>query len=276
MQPTSRYVTCENREIHFLDWGSGEVVFCVHGLARTGRDFDPFAAALCDRYRLIAIDWLGRGFSQWSPDPASEYAMDFYGRLARAFLDEIGVERVRWVGTSMGGAIGMHAAAGALADRISHLVLNDIGPQLEPAAVDRIKTYVGNPPDFATLTEFELYLRTIYQPFGDLGDAEWRRMAETSARRRDDGRITVHYDPNIAMQFSGRPADYDLWADYDRVTAPTLLLRGANSDLLSQAVAEEMTRRGPRARLSIIDGCGHAPTLGVAAQISLVADFLAS
>ncbi|HEY8554787.1 MAG TPA: alpha/beta hydrolase [Burkholderiales bacterium] len=277
--PRSHYLTCCGREIHYVEWGASNrpPVVMWHGLARTGRDFDTLAAALADRYRVICPDTIGRGLSQWSPLPDAEYCLDFYVRIAQALLDQLGIERVRWVGTSMGGALGMRAAATVLRGRITHLVLNDIGPEIRATpGADRIVSYVGNPPAFQTLTAYEAYLRTVYKPYGWQSDEEWRRMAETSARRLPDGRITVHYDPAIMRQFVAHPDDYQQWQYYDRLEIPTLLLRGESSDLLARPVAEEMTRRGPRAELVEIAGCGHAPALNVPDQIERVGRFLAT
>jgi pimeloyl-ACP methyl ester carboxylesterase len=276
--PTSRYLRCCDREVHYLEWGdpTASAVLMWHGLARTGRDFDALAVALAPTYRVICPDMIGRGLSQWSPLPDAEYCLDFYSRIALALVDQLGIERLRWVGTSMGGALGLRAGATALESRITHLVLNDIGPAgaAGPGAA-RIIAYVGNPPTFATMTEFEATLREVYKPFGWLSDAQWRRLTETSARRLANGRITTHYDPAIVRQFAAHPDDYLQWGYYDRLTMPTLLLRGANSDLLASDVAQEMTRRGPRAELVEIAGCGHAPALNVPDQIELIRQFLA-
>lgn len=276
--PASRYLRCEGRELHYTEWGAPHAPPLVmwHGLARTGRDFDELAQALAPDYRIICPDTIGRGLSQWSPDPVAEYRLDFYARLARALLDGLALASVRWVGTSMGGAIGMHAAATTLRDRISRLVVNDIGPELPRAAVQRILDYAGDPPAFDTVTELETWLRAAYKPYGWQSDEQWRRMAETSMRRLPDGRVTAHYDPAIVGQFSHHPDDYDRWSGYDSLRMPLLLLRGAESDLLLPEVAEAMTRRGPRAQRIDFPDCGHAPALNVAPQIEAVRQFLAA
>jgi pimeloyl-ACP methyl ester carboxylesterase len=277
MQPSSHYVLCEGREIHYVEWGSKDAPPLVmsHGLARTGRDFDDIAAALADTYRIICPDMIGRGLSQWSAHPDEEYRLAFYARIAQALVDQLGFDTVRWIGTSMGGAIGTVAGASTLKGRISHLVLNDNGPALAAAAIERIKTYAGNPPQFDTVTGFEGFLRTVYKPYGWQSDAQWRRMTETSVRRLPNGKVTPHYDPAMVRQFIVHPHDYDLWDEYDALDMPALVLRGADSDLLLQETAEEMTRRGPRAQLALIPGCGHAPALNVPEQIELVRGFLA-
>ncbi len=278
--PRSRYLSCEGREIHFMDWEpetpSGPVVIAWHGLARTGRDMDPLAAHLCAQgWRVICPDTIGRGLSQWSPKPEVEYCLDFYSRIATALVDQLALKRFHWVGTSMGGAIGMVCAAGALKGRIERLVLNDIGPQLADVAVQRIRSYAGKPEAFNTVSELEQYFRTIYKPYGFLSDAQWRLLTESSTRRLPDGRVTPHYDPAMVQQFTQHPNDYDLWPTYDKIDVPVLCLRGADSDLLLADTAEAMRDRGPRALVVTIAGYGHAPALNVPEQFELVQRFLA-
>ena len=280
--PQSRYLTCEGREIHFMDWspapGTGDhgTVIAWHGLARTGRDMDPLAAHLSALgYRVICPDTIGRGLSQWSPAPKAEYCLAFYAKLARSLVDQLGLERFHWVGTSMGGAIGMVAADGLLRGRIQRLVLNDNGPKLADAALDRIRSYAGNPASFATVGELEQYFRTVYRPYGWLSDAQWTLLTESSVRRLPDGRVTPHYDPAMVTQFIEHPNDYDRWAEYDRIDVPVLCLRGAESDLLLADTAEAMRDRGPRALVVTIAGCGHAPALNIPEQLHLISRFLA-
>jgi pimeloyl-ACP methyl ester carboxylesterase len=276
--PASRYLICEGREIHFTDWGAADhpVVIAWHGLARTGRDMDPIAGALSRRFRVICPDTLGRGLSQWSPDPANEYCLSFYERLAVSLLDQLGAANCCWIGTSMGGAIGLKAAAGGLRGRIDRLVLNDIGPQLGEDAVARIRAYASRPPTFDTLTGLETFFRTIYAPWGWLSESQWRHLTETSARRLPDGRWTPHYDPAMAGQFIHHPDDYCQWDAWDRLDLPVLCLRGERSDLLLPEVAEAMRNRGPQAVVATIPGCGHAPALNTDAQIGLIERFLAA
>jgi pimeloyl-ACP methyl ester carboxylesterase len=276
MSFTSHYLSCEGREIHYTEWGAqhAETVIAWHGLARTCRDMDDIAAHLAQRYRVICPDTIGRGLSQWSADPAHEYCLDFYARLALSLTNQLGLERFHWLGTSMGGAIGTVAAAGALRGRIRRLVLNDNGPQLADAAIARIRGYAGNPASFATVTELEQYFRTIYKPYGWLSDAQWRRLTETSTRRLPDGRVTVHYDPAMVMQFTHHEDDYLRWDEWDSLDIPVLCLRGESSDLLLPETAEAMRQRGPRAVVVTIPGCGHAPALNTPQQYALVERFL--
>jgi len=278
MSPTSHYIRCENRELHYMEWGAQhhDVVIAWHGLARTGRDMDDIAEHLSTRFRVICPDTLGRGLSQWSPDPEHEYCLQFYVRLAASLVNQLGLERFHWLGTSMGGAIGTLAAATSLRGRIRRLVLNDNGPQLAPAAIQRIRSYAGNPSAFDTVSELEQYFRTVYKPYGWLSDAQWRRLTETSTRRLPDGRVTPHYDPKMVMQFTHHDDDYTLWDAWDALDVPVLCLRGADSDLLLRDTADEMRKRGPRAVVVEIPGCGHAPALNTPDQYALVERFISA
>jgi pimeloyl-ACP methyl ester carboxylesterase len=277
MTSTSNYLLCEGREIHFTEWGAvgSPVLIAWHGLARTGRDMDAIAAHLAPRYRVICPDTLGRGLSQWSPDPQAEYCNAFYVRLAVSLVNQLGLEQFDWLGTSMGGAIGTLAAAGPLRTRMRRLVLNDNGPQLAANAIQRIRSYAGNPPAFATVGELEAYFRTVYKPYGWLSDAQWRLLTETSTRRLPDGRVTPHYDPAMVMQFTHHENDYALWDAWDTLELPVLCLRGETSDLLLPEVAEQMRRRGPGAVVVTVPGCGHAPALNTPEHFAIVERFLA-
>ena len=274
---SSNYIICEGRELHYTEWGAQhrETVIAWHGLARTGRDMDDLAAHLAQRYRVICPDTIGRGLSQWSPAPEREYCLAFYEQLALALVDQLGIAQCHWLGTSMGGAIGTRAAAGALRGRVRRLILNDNGPELAAAAIARIRGYAGNPAAFATVTELEQYFRTVYKPYGALTDAQWRRLTETSVRRLPDGRVTPHYDPAMVMQFTHHADDYLQWDDWERLEIPVLCLRGESSDLLLPETAEQMRQRGPRAVVVEIAGCGHAPALNTPAQWALVERFFA-
>ena len=286
----SRYLVCAQRELHLCDWPAAPgvaargTVVAWHGLARTGRDMDELAAHLSAQgWRVICPDTLGRGLSQWAAVAKDEYCFAFYARLARELVEQLQIDRLCWVGTSMGGALGLVGAAGffepALARRVRALVLNDMGAQTSSAAIERIKAYAGQPPAFARVSELEAFLRNAYQPYGWLSEAQWRRMAETSTRRLPDGRVTLHYDPAIVGQFSHHPDDYALWPHWDALRLPVLLLRGADSDLLLPDTVAAMRQRGPGAHGLFepheIAGCGHAPALNVPAQWALVSDFLA-
>ena len=284
---SSHYLTCAGREIHYTEWGAGNTrtVVAWHGLARTGRDMDELAEHLSARgYRVICPDTIGRGLSQWSPLPKTEYCLAFYARIAAALFDQLGIEKAHWVGTSMGGAIGTVCAAGLLQpgmqSRILSLTLNDNAPQLAEAAIDRIRAYAGSPPAFGTVLELEVFFRQVYKPYGWLSDAQWRRLTETSTRRLADGRVTPHYDPAMVEQFVSHPNDYDIWRHYDAIPVPVLCLRGEQSDLVLPETIAQMRQRGPGAAglLQVVEvqGCGHAPALNVPDQLETVAAFIAA
>ena len=289
MSMTSHYLTCAGREIHCTEWGAQHprTVIAWHGLARTGRDMDELAAHLSERadgYRVICPDMIGRGLSQWSPLPEAEYCLSFYARIAADLFDQLKIDKAHWIGTSMGGAIGMVCASGlfqpSLRQRILSLTLNDTAPQVSDAAINRIRSYAGSPPAFDTVRELEAFFRQVYKPYGALTDAQWRRLTETSARRLPDGRLTPHYDPAIVQQFTCHPNDYLVWNHYDAINIPVLCLRGENSDLVLRETMIEMLRRGPATlgltQVTEIPGCGHAPALNVPEQLDLVTAFINS
>jgi pimeloyl-ACP methyl ester carboxylesterase len=261
----------------YTEWGEHDnpnVLVCVHGLTRSGRDFDDLARALADEYRVICPDVVGRGHSDWLRDPAGygfpQYVADMVALLAR--LD---VEAVHWLGTSMGGLIGMFIAS--LEDSpITRLVLNDVGPLITAESLRRIGEYVGRAPKFETYEAAETYIRLVCAPFGNLSDAQWRHLAESSLRHASDGQLEMRYDPGIGTAF--RQAllvqDVDLWPIYDRIRCPTLVVRGADSDLLTPETLRAMAVRGPRPRTVEIPAVGHAPTFLDAEQIAIVREFL--
>lgn len=259
----------------WMEWGpeSGAPVLCVHGLTRSGRDFDTLAVALAARgRRVICPDLPGRGESEWLPDPKL-YVPPIYVSALAHLLARIG-QPVDWVGTSLGGICGMLIAA-APAHPIRRLVLNDIGSHVPREALARIRDYVGQELSFPDLPALEAHLRKVHAPFGPLTGAQWKHLAETSARRLPDGRLTFHYDPAIAVPMRAKETveALDLSPAWDRVAVPTLVIRGAESDLLLAETAEAMARR-PCVRLATIPGCGHAPALMDDAQVELVTGFL--
>lgn len=261
--------------VAYADWGaqpSAGTVVCVHGLTRNGRDFDALAEALSPDRRVVCPDVVGRGRSDWLPSP-SLYGYPQYCADMAALIARLDVDSVDWVGTSMGGLIGMMLAAQPNTP-IRRLVVNDVGPFIPKAALQRIAGYVGGDPVFPDLGALEAYLRRVMAPFGALTDAQWAHLARHGARRRDDGTLGLAYDPGIAADFRGDLADVDLWPVWDRIGCPVLVLRGVDSDLLLPGTAQEMTRRGPRARLVEFSGCGHAPALMDAGQIAMVREFL--
>jgi pimeloyl-ACP methyl ester carboxylesterase len=263
--------------IAYLEWGDPDnerVLVCVHGLTRCARDFDTFAAAMSDRYRVVCPDVAGRGDSAWLPDPMlyqlPQYLADMVTLIAR-----LGVERVEWVGTSMGGLIGM-ALAAQPDTPVTKLVINDAGPVVSKVSLERIATYVGMSPVFPDIEAAEKYVRAVSATFGPHSDAEWRFLTEVVLRRNADGSLRMHYDPKLAEPFraSMPEKDLELWPLWDAIRCPTLVLRGAQSDLLTRDTCDRMMQRGPKAKVAEIAGVGHAPTLMHGDQISPVRDFL--
>ncbi|MDH3320726.1 MAG: alpha/beta hydrolase [Betaproteobacteria bacterium] len=279
--PRQRRVQCASaaglHRIAYLEWGDAanpDVLICVHGLTRCARDFDNLARALCGRYRVVCPDVAGRGDSGWLADPmlygVPQYVADMVTLIAR--LD---VERVHWVGTSMGGLIGM-ALAAQPDSPVAKLVLNEAGPVIAKAALERIGQYLGAAPNFPNVEAAEQVIRAVAAPFGPHSDAEWRFLTEVVLRKNADGSYRFQYDPKIAEPFRRQmpEKDLELWPVWDAVRCPTLVIRGAQSDLLSRATAEAMTQRGPKAKLVELPGIGHAPTLLHADQIAIVREFL--
>ena len=260
----------------YTDWAGpagAPTVLCVHGLTRNGRDFDTIAAALSRDFRVVCPDILGRGRSDWV-EHSGDYDYAVYVTLMAQLIARLDVPEVLWVGTSMGGLIGMFTAALANAP-IKRLVMNDIGPLLSKAGLARIAAYVGKDPSFADLAALEAYQREVAAGFGALTDAQWRHLATHAARNKPDGSLGLAYDPHIADSFKkAEPRDIDLWSYWDRVRCPTLVVRGASSDLLRHPDALAMTQRGPRASLVEFPGVGHAPALMAPEQIEAVRSFL--
>lgn len=261
----------------YTEWGARDnprVLVCVHGLTRNGRDFDALAEALSGHYRVICPDVVGRGLSCRLRD-AADYDIPQYVADMVTLLARLGVERVDWLGSSMGGLIGM-ALAALEGSPINRLVLNDVGPVINVEALQRIAAYVGTDPTWASFAEAVAYVRLVSAPFGLLSDEQWRQLTETSVERRADGRWGFRYDPRIADRFRTAfvDEDIDLWPIYERIACPTLAIRGAASDLLAPAVWRQMGERGPRAGLVEIAGVGHAPMFLDEDQISIVRNFL--
>lgn len=259
----------------YFEWGapdSLDVVVCVHGVGRNARDFDVLSEALALTHRVLAIDMPGRGESDWLADP-NDYVFPIYLSTLTALIARSGAESVGWVGTSMGGLLGMVMAAQPKTP-VARLVVNDVGPAIEPAALARIGDYFGKDPTFATFAEIETYLRQISAPFGPLTDAQWAYVTQTNVRQRADGRWGLAYDPGIAVPFRAQPAPPSLWGVWDAIRCPTLVLRGAQSDLLSKVTAEQMATRGPRPQVLEFAGVGHAPMLLAPHQVDPVVAFL--
>jgi pimeloyl-ACP methyl ester carboxylesterase len=262
--------------VAYTEWGRAgnpRVLVCVHGLTRNGRDFDQLAAALSDDYRVICPDVVGRGRSDWLRD-SGQYQYPQYLADMAALIARSGAEQVDWLGTSMGGLIGMLLAARP-GSPIRRLVLNDVGPFLPLAAIGRIRRYVGSDPLFADIDDLETDLRRIYSGFGALSDSHWRHLARHSAREAPGG-YRYAYDPGIAAGLASVDADIDLWPVWQAVRQPVLALRGGDSDILDGDTAERMCRGPMPVRLVEFAGVGHAPALMDAGQIDAVRDWLRS
>ena len=306
-EPTLNYVPCPDpagqHRMAYWEWGepaAADVVVCVHGLARQGRDFDALAQALLAAWprplRVVCPDVVGRGRSDWLKDPMGyqvpHYVADMLALLAQLHA-RVALRALDWVGTSMGGVIGMAicgtpaltlpgatGAAPLLPVPVRRLVLNDVGPVIQWQALARIGTYLGNTGRFASLEEAADALWAISRPFGPHTREQWLALSRAMIRPLPAGGFTLHYDPAIATPFrtvteeSARAGQQAMWRLYDAITAPTLLTRGADSDLLARDTALAMTQRGPRARLVEFAGVGHAPTFVAADQAQAVVSFL--
>lgn len=270
-------VMVHNRELHVRVWnrGAASTVMCWHGLARNGADFEPLGEALAAQgFQVLAPDTPGRGLSQWAEDPAREYQLPVYTDQALALLDHYRVDRLQWVGTSMGGLLGIVLASNALAGRLDRLVLNDIGPELPTAALRRIVDYVRNPECYSSLSAFEQRIRELYAPFGPRDDQSWHQMAVDGSRRLPDGRFAPHYDPDIIGAFDESAPPLDLWSAFSSIRCPILVVQGGESDVLTDNIVARMQSRASSLKVVQIAGCGHAPGLHLNEHLVPLLSFL--
>ena len=297
-EPILDFVACPDvqgtHRMAYWSWGeksAAHVVFCVHGLTRQGRDFDLLAQALVasgkdaglPAIRIICPDVVGRGKSDWLQDPLSyqfpQYAADM-AMLLQSLNTQRAIERLDWVGTSMGGVIGMLLSAQKLPVPVQHLILNDIGPPVSWKSILNMKTYVGEVGKFQTVQEAANAMWQISKSFGPHTSEEWLALSQNMVRRLEDGTYCLHYDPQLRVPIralteeQAKAGEATLWQIYDLIQCPTLLIRGAESELLSAAAALEMTQRGACAQLATLPGVGHAPTLTHQDQIDIVRQFL--
>jgi pimeloyl-ACP methyl ester carboxylesterase len=264
-------------QLAYTEWGdpgNRRLLVCVHGLSRCSRDFDVLARAMADQYRVVCPDVPGRGLSGWLKNPM-EYQVQTYVADMVTLLARLDADSVHWVGTSMGGLIGMTLAS-LPETPLQRLVLNDVGPVITAASLARIGEYLGFAPQFPDFAAAVQYIRAVSATFGVHSDAEWAALTEHVTRRQADGSLRMHYDPAIAVPFNAVKTDQDieLWPYYDAIRCPTLVIRGALSDLLKRETLREMAGRGPRAHTVEIADVGHAPTLMHADQIAIVREFL--
>lgn len=283
-EPRLDFVQCLGaRGLHrmaYWEWGdpaNDRVLVCVHGLSRQGRDFDTLAQALCQDYRVVCPDVVGRGRSDWLPDPLG-YAIPQYVADMVTLLARLNARTVDWVGTSMGGLIGIGLASQE-GSPLRRMVLNDVGPTIEMGLIERIRAFVGQAPRWASIDEAAQALRLVSIGFGPHTPQQWRALSEPQLKPQGDG-FVLRSDPGIGVPIAAttmevfKAGEAMLWAAYDRVKPPVLLLRGEASDALSRATAEAMGQRGPRARLVEFAGVGHAPTLVQPDQVKAVREFL--
>jgi pimeloyl-ACP methyl ester carboxylesterase len=283
--PQLRRVACLDptglHDMAYWQWGdpaNPRVVVCEHGLTRQGRDFDTLARSLCDEFRIVCPDVVGRGQSDWLRD-AKGYQLPTYLADMVTLLARLDAAELYWVGTSMGGLIGM-ALASLKGSPIARLVLNDVGPEIEIDAIRRIAAYVGQPASWASAEEAAADLWKISTSFGPHTHEQWLALTRPQLKALPEGGFGPHYDPAIGVPVRATTPEVlaagqaMLWHAYDAIACPTLLLRGAESDLLSRATAQAMTQRGPRTTLVEFAGVGHAPTLQAADQVAVVDTFL--
>lgn len=294
-EPSRHFLDCPDaaggHRMAYWSWGQAgadHVVLCVHGLTRQGRDFDVLAQALCERGQragkplwLVCPDVVGRGDSDWLADPMA-YQLSTYAADMLTLIGQLQASTLDWVGTSMGGLIGMTVCAYLEPGQVRHLVLNDVGPSIEWQALQRIGHYLGRSGEFESLQQAADALWAIASSFGPHTPAQWLALSQHMVKPVAYGRnrLRLHYDPALAVPFrlltpeTAAQGEALMWQIYDRLGMPTLLLRGADSDLLSSRTALAMTQRGPLARLQEFAGVGHAPTLIAEQQVQAVADFL--
>lgn len=278
-QPSSKYFNFQHEEkqyrIHYLDWGHPDqpVLFCAHGLTRNGRDFDFLARELSRTTRVIAVDYPGRGLSDWLDDKL-DYTIPIYIEVSIALLNQLKLNTVDWLGTSMGGLIGMCVAA-LYPKRLNRLIINDVGPEIPQAAVKRINDYLSLSLEFKNLTDFESHLRLIYAPFGDLDNHQWKHLVTYSHYIDQNGKIRANYDPGIVVPFKQQTTDdTDMWQTWKTISKRIYLLHGKNSDILLPPIIKKMKQIQTGLISCSIENTGHAPALMDNAQIELIEHFL--
>ena len=275
--PKTKFIELHNRRIAYQDWGSENSqhqTVCVHGLTRNKHDFDHLARSLSDISRVICIDIAGRGESDWLPNP-DKYNYQTYVSDIKAIFAKLKLSNAYWVGTSMGGIIGMLLSADS-PYLIKKLILNDVGPFIPKSSLLRIKEYVGDSVQFKSIAESTTYFKRILSGFGDLSDQQWDQLARNSIKPLEDEKFTLHYDPSIANAFQGELEDVDLWNIWDVIEAEVMTIRGENSDLLLEKTLTEMGTRGPKSKTAVIQNAGHAPALLSESEIKIIKEFLFS
>ncbi len=279
INPDSRNINFIHQDkaykIHYLDWGKLEspVVICAHGLTRNAHDFDFLARSIADQYRVIAIDFPGRGLSDWLDDK-NNYIIPVYLEIVDSLLNELKLKSFNWLGTSMGGLIGIILAA-QHSNELNRLIINDVGPEIPTQAITRISDYLSITQEFSTTAEFECHIREIYAPFGELTDQQWQHLTNYSHTINDEGKLVANFDPGIAVPFQqATNIKSDLWDLWQTITASVFLIHGENSDILIPSIVQKMKQLQPDLISQSIDNVGHAPALMDKEQIQIIKDWL--
>lgn len=259
------YLMINGREIHVREWNAKgkETVYCSHGLARNSIDFFELGASLASKgYRVIAPDTLGRGLSQWAVDPIKEYNYENYVNTAIKVMDIFSCAKVHWMGTCMGGLIGLQIASHCVhGDRVCSLILNDIGPEVQDTVINRIVNYVQTPLEFRLYSEINQYLMTLFQPFGTHSSTQWEKIITASIRRLSSGKFTTNYDPGILAGFKPGGSQINLWHKFSQIKQPIFLMNGLHSDVLTKDIVKRMRSVQPNMFINYYLNCGHAPNV---------------
>ena len=274
------FKTCAGYEVSRREWGDADapVVLAVHGLGGHSQNFSLIGECLQGDYRVVAPDLIGRGYSEWATTPESEYCFDVYEEIIESLIDQLGIASFHWLGVSMGGALGVRLGAGRLRDRMTALVVNDIGLELPPDVATAIYDAVRAPSRFNSFSDLVRHYEQMFGAFGMKASAErsWAQMALASARRLEDGAWTLQFDPRVAMQLKNSLGDYQQAGALARIAAPMLLFRGALSDVLSREHAEALAGEKSDLELVEVEGVGHAPLLDRPQDLEKIRAFLAA
>ena len=272
----SRFLTCQDRNIHFLEWGNEdrETVIIWHGVTGTAQDHGELATRLAENYHVICPDSIGCGLSDWTHDKKQDPGLTFYAQIARDLLAQLGPKSIRWIGASKGGGLGIILAHIMTECPITHLVLNDVGPGFPDWLRQAAMINISEPHHFKTFPDFKAHLRDMFAKGGlMLEDKEWDHLARNWSRRTDEGHFTFQNDPALANQFSLHAGDFNLWDHYEKITAPTLLIRGAGKSIVSDFETEKMQITGPKCALYNRPG-GHVSLMQDRAEQDVIIEFL--
>ena len=273
--PKSRFINIVGREIHYTQWGNPDhpVLFMLHGFARNCHDFDHLADFLSKEFFVICPDMPGRGLSSWE-EHTRNYALPIYNVIMMGLIQKIGCKYLSWLGTSMGGLLGISLAASFLNKRITHMIINDVGPFIPLDIVKSIAKGAKTISIFNHFREFRSHLKTHYAPFGQLDEHEWTKFAAHSVRRTKLGGYKANYDVGISDNFDGYNKDLNMWSVYKQVESKILLIHGQNSDLLPNDLVKKMIECHPHTQLHEVKDAGHAPYLNGQKEIERIRTFL--